>query len=131
MRRSILTLFLSLLFTQLFGNDGIPSSHQILKKVYFPVIETPACFTSTIHDKEFLIFIEYSDSLHINGHYMAMEEVMTDTLPFKLEAKGGVILESAGNNVKVAWFGNAPKHSLTASTLLPHGLGLNTTKIIN
>ena len=88
MRRSILTLFLSLLFTQLFGNDGLPSSHQVLKKVYFPVIETPACFTSTIYDKEFLIFIEYSDSLHINGHYMAMEEVMTDTLPFKLEAKG-------------------------------------------
>ena len=47
------------------------------------------------------------------------------------KAEGGVILESTGNNVKVAWFGNAPKHSLTASTLLPHGLGLNTTKIIN
>ena len=84
MRRSIITIILSLLFTQLFGNDGTPGSQLALKKVYFPVIETPACFTSTIRDKESLVFIEYSDSLHVNGHYMAIEEFMTDTLPFKL-----------------------------------------------
>ena len=88
MRRSIITIILSMLFTQLFGNEGIPNPLLYLKKVYFPVIETPACFTSTIRDKDYLVFIEHSDSLHVTGHYMALEEASTDTLPFKLEAKG-------------------------------------------
>jgi pimeloyl-ACP methyl ester carboxylesterase len=87
MRRFIFTLVLSLLFAPLFGNDGFPKPRLFLKKVYFPVIETPACFTSTVHGKDFLVFIEHSDSLNIKGHYMALEETTTDTLPFKLEAR--------------------------------------------
>ena len=54
----------------------------------FPFIEPPTVFKSTIGDKDFLVFIEYSDSLNIKGHYMSLEETMTDTLPFKLEAEG-------------------------------------------
>ncbi len=88
MRRYIITIVFSLLFASLFGNDGIPNPHLFLKKVYFPVVEVPACFTSTVHGKDFLVFIEYSDSLNIRGHYMAKEETMTDTLSFRLEAQG-------------------------------------------
>ena len=88
MRRFIITIVLSLLSAHLFGNDGIPNPRMFMKKVFFPIIETPAVFTSTIDDIDFLVFIEYSDSLHIKGHYMIWEETMTDTLPFKLEAKG-------------------------------------------
>ena len=88
MRRFITTIILSLLAANLFCNDGLPNPRLFRKKVFFPVIETPAVFTSTVDHKDFLVFIEHSDSLHINGHYMALEENMTDTLPFKLEAKG-------------------------------------------
>lgn len=88
MRRFIITIVLSLLSAHLLGNDGIPNPRLFMKKVFFPIIETPAVFTSTIDDIDFLVFIEYSDSLHIKGHYMVWEETMSDTLPFKLEAKG-------------------------------------------
>lgn len=88
MRRFITTIIFSLLAVNLFGNDGLPNPLLFRKKVFFPVIETPAVFTSTVDHKEFLVFIEHSDNLHINGHYMALDENMTDTLPFKLEAKG-------------------------------------------
>ena len=88
MRRYIFTLVFSLLFTSLFGDDCISNPRLFFKKVYFPVIETPAYFTSTVHGKDFLVFIEHSDSLNIKGHYMAMEEAMADTLPFRLEARG-------------------------------------------
>ena len=77
MRRHIITLVLSLTIAYLYGNDNIPNPHLFLKKVYFPVIETPACFTSTVHGKDFLVFVEYSDSLNMRGHYMALEEGMT------------------------------------------------------
>ena len=86
MRRHIITLVLSLTIAYLYGNDDIPNPRLFLKKVYFPVIETPACFTSTVHGKDFLVFVEYSDSLNMRGHYMVLEEGMTDTLPFRLEA---------------------------------------------
>ena len=87
MRRYVLIIVFSLLFAPLFGNDGIPNPRLFQKKVYFPVIETPACFTSSVHGKDFLVFVEYSDSLNMRGHYMALEEGMTDTLPFRLEAR--------------------------------------------
>jgi hypothetical protein len=55
--------------------------------------------------------------------------------PYPLEASwkvdGGVILDSNGNSIEVAWIGNAPQHSITVSTLLPYGLGLNTTQTFN
>ena len=88
MRRFLATIVLFLLSFQLMGNDGIPNPRLFRKGVYFPVVETPAVFTSTVDDKDFLVFIEYSDSLKMKGHYMAWEETMTDTLPFRLEAKG-------------------------------------------
>ena len=74
MRRYVLIIVFSLLFAPLFGNDGIPNPRLFQKKVYFPVIETPACFTSSVHGKDFLVFVEYSDSLNMRGHYMALEE---------------------------------------------------------
>lgn len=87
MRRYLFITVLSLLFVHLFGNDGIPNPRLFRKKVYFPVIETPACFTSTVHGKDFLVFVEHSDSLNIKGHYMSLEGAMNDTLPFRLEAR--------------------------------------------
>jgi hypothetical protein len=55
--------------------------------------------------------------------------------PYPLQASwkvdGGVILDSNGNSIEVAWIGNAPQHSITVSTLLPYGLGLNTTQTFN
>ena len=88
MRRFVFTIVLSLLFAHLFGSDYHPDPILFFKKVHFPVIETPACFTSTVHGKDFLVFVEYSDSLNIRGHYMALKESPTDTLPFRLEARG-------------------------------------------
>ena len=73
----ILASMCLLLCVHLFGNDGS-----------FPIIETPTLFKSTIKGRDFLVFVEYSDSLNIKGHYMSLEETMTDTLPFKLEAEG-------------------------------------------
>jgi pimeloyl-ACP methyl ester carboxylesterase len=87
MRRYTITLLLFLWFAHLFGNDGIPNPRLFLKKVYFPVIETPAIFKSRIHGNDYLVFIEYSDSLNVKGHYMALEEAEADTLPFRLEAR--------------------------------------------
>lgn len=88
MQRFIITIVLSLLSFHLLGNDGIPDPRLFLKGVFFPVVETPAVFTSTVDGMDFLVFIEYSDSLNMKGHYMDREETMTDTLPFRLEAKG-------------------------------------------
>ena len=72
----------------LFGNDSIPDPIMSMKGGCFPIIETSTVFKSTIGGKDFLVFIEYSDSLNIKGHYMSLEETMTDTLPFRLEAEG-------------------------------------------
>ena len=77
-----------LLCTHLFGNDSTPDPIMFKNGDCFPIIDTPTVFKSTIGDRDFLVFIEYSDSLNIKGHYMSLEETMTDTLPFKLEAKG-------------------------------------------
>ena len=88
MRRYLITFGFMLLFANLFGNNRDPDEHLFPKKVVFPIIETPAIFTGTIHDKDFLIFIEHSDSKTIKGHYMSLEETMADTLPFRLESLG-------------------------------------------
>ena len=87
MCRYILTLVFSLWLAHLFGENPVQDTSLVLEKVYFPVMETPACFRSTIHDNDFLVFVEYNDSLNIKGHYMSLEESMTDTLPFRLEAQ--------------------------------------------
>ena len=88
MRRYLITFGFMLLFANLFGNNRDPDEHLFPKKVVFPIIETPAIFTSTVDDKDFLIFIEHSDSKTIKGHYMSLEETMSDTLPFRLESLG-------------------------------------------
>ena len=88
MRRLFITIVFSLLSAHLLGNDGFPDPRLFMKKVFFPIIETPAVFTSTVDDEDFLVFIEYSDSLNIKGHYMIWEDTQTDTLPFQLKAKG-------------------------------------------
>ena len=77
-----------LLCVHLLGNDSTPDPIMSMKRGCFPIIETPSVFKSTIGGRDFLVFIEYSDSLNIKGHYMSLEETMTDTLPFKLEAEG-------------------------------------------
>ena len=84
----ILASMCLLLSVHLFGNDSIPATIISMKGGCFPVIETPSIFKSTIGGRDFLVFIEYSDSLNIKGHYMSLEETMTDTLPFKLKAEG-------------------------------------------
>lgn len=82
----------------LFGNDSIPGLIMSMKGGCFPIIETPTVFKSTIGDRDFLVFVEYSDSLNIKGHYMSLEETKTDTLPFKLEAEGqNAVLYYEGN----------------------------------
>lgn len=88
MRRYIITLVFSLWLAHLFGDNLVQDTSLFLGKAYFPVIETPACYRSTIDGKDYLVFVEYSDSLSIKGHYMSLEETMTDTLPFRLEAQG-------------------------------------------
>ena len=87
MRRYIITLVFSLWLAHLFGDNPIQDTSLFSEKVCFPVMEAPVCFRSTIDGKDFLVFIEYSDSLNLKGHYMTLEESMTDTLPFRLEAR--------------------------------------------
>lgn len=87
MCRYIITLVLSFWLVHLFGDNPVQDTSLVLERVCFPVVEAPACFRSNIDGKDFLVFIEYSDSLSIKGHYMTMEETMTDTLPFRLEAQ--------------------------------------------
>lgn len=87
MRRLFTTTVFLLLASILFASPASTEKRQFFRKVVFPVIETPALFTGTINDREYLIFVEYSDSLHIRGHYMSLEEPMADTLPFQLEAR--------------------------------------------
>ena len=87
MRRFFTTSVLLLLVSLLMARPTSTEKRKLFWKVVFPVIETPAVFTGTIDDREFLVFVEYSDSLHIRGHYMSLEESLTDTLPFQLEAR--------------------------------------------
>lgn len=88
MRRTITTLLLLLLVSVLFASQRLIERRRLFKKVVFPVIETPAVFSGTIDDRDYLFFIEHSDSLNVKGHYMSLEETLADTLPFHLEAHG-------------------------------------------
>ena len=88
MRRYIITLVLSLWIAQLFGDNRVSDT---LQNVCFPVIETPVWYTSTVHGKDYLVFIERSDSLNIKGHYMSLG-AKTDTLPFQMEAQGANVM---------------------------------------
>lgn len=85
MKKSILLIIALLLWIT--ASAKVPS-RELFWKVVFPVMETPAVYTATIDDKDFLVFVEYSDSLLVKGHYMALEATATDTLPFRLEARG-------------------------------------------
>lgn len=87
MRRFLITSTLLLLAIAFFASPNDNEKRKRLKKVVFPVIETPALFTGTIDHRDYMVFVEYSDSLLIKGHYMSLEENMTDTLPFRLEAR--------------------------------------------
>ena len=88
LRRYFTTSVFLLLASLLFASPTSTEKRKLFRKVVFPVIETPAVFSGSIDDKDYLIFIEHSDSLHVRGHYMSLEETMTDTLPFRLEARG-------------------------------------------
>lgn len=88
MRRFLTTSILLLLVAAVFASPSDNEKRKKNKKVVFPIIETPALFTGVIDDNNYLVFIEYSDSLHVRGHYMSLEETMADTLPFQLEARG-------------------------------------------
>ena len=86
MRRYLITIVLSIGFVLLFG-DNTQDASLSWGNGYFPIMETPTCFRSVIGGKGFLVFVEHCDSLNIKGHYMTLEENMTDTLPFRLEAQ--------------------------------------------
>ena len=91
MKRKVSFLFLALmclLCVRLFGNDSTPDTVVSMKEDGFPVVEAPCIIKSTIGGKDFLLFVEYSDSLNIKGHYMSLEGTVADTLPFKLAAEG-------------------------------------------
>ena len=88
MRRFIITIAFLAATLPLFCGGPHYDPRKFLKGVYFPVIETPAVFMSTVHGHDYLLFVEYSDSLNMKGHYMSMEETRGDTLPFRLEARG-------------------------------------------
>ena len=88
MRRYIITIVLSLWLALLYGNGHTQDTSLCFGKAYFPVVEAPACYKSTIGGKDFLVFVERSDSISIKGHYMSLDEAMTDTIPFRLEAQG-------------------------------------------
>ena len=87
MRCYIITIVLSLWLASLFGNNHTQDTSLFLGEADFPAVETPTCLRSTIGGKDYLVFVEYSDSLSLKGHYMSLEENMTDTLPFRLEAQ--------------------------------------------
>lgn len=59
-----------------------------------------------------------------DGHYY----VSPYPLKTSWMVEGGVILSAENNTVEVAWFEDAPKHSLTVSVLLPYGVGHTETK---
>lgn len=46
------------------------------------------------------------------------------------QVEGGVILSSGDNEARVAWIRNAPQRSITASVMMPYGVGCNVTKDI-
>lgn len=87
MRCYIITIVLSLWLTSLFGDNHTQDTSLCFGKAYFPVVEAPACLRSTVGGKDYLVFVENSDSLSLKGHYMSLEKNMTDTLPFRLEAQ--------------------------------------------
>ena len=62
MRRYIITIVLSLWLASLFGDNHTQDTLS-LGKANFPVVEAPACFRSNVGGKDFLVFVEYSDSL--------------------------------------------------------------------
>lgn len=86
MRRFLFATVLSLTFLYAFGNNN--KAEDVSKKIVFPIIETPAIFTATVNEKDFLVFIEGSSKSRITGHYMVLHKEMADTVPFKLEARG-------------------------------------------
>lgn len=88
MRRFFTSSVFVLLVSVLWASPLEEARLRLFWKVVFPVIETPSVFTGTIDNRDYLIFIEHSDSQHIRGHYMSLEEAMADTLPFQLEARG-------------------------------------------
>ncbi len=87
MRRYIITIVLFLWLALLFGGNHSQDTCLIFREAYLPAVKPPACLRSTIGGKDYLVFVEHSDSLSIKGHYMSLEENMTDTLPFRLEAQ--------------------------------------------
>ena len=88
MRRFFTTSVFVLVVSVLLASPPDDARRRLFWKVVFPIIETPAVFTGTVDGRDYLIFIEHSDSLHIRGHYMSLEKAMADTLPFQLEARG-------------------------------------------
>lgn len=56
-----------------------------------------------------------------DGHYSLQADFPVDSLCW--QAEGGLILEEAGDSVRVQWIGNAQVRKLRASGFLPHGIG--------
>jgi hypothetical protein len=95
--------------------------------------------TKALNDNFFVIQDMMSDFFHeiiVPQKLEIVEEndyyyVRPYPLATSWQVEGGVILESKGNRINVVWIDNAPKHSVTASAILPKGLGITTTETIN
>ena len=95
--------------------------------------------TKALNDNFFVIQDMMSDFFHeiiVPQKLEIVEEndyyyVRPYPLATSWQVEGGVILESKGNRINVVWIDNAPKHSVTASAILPKGIGITTTETIN
>lgn len=88
MRRFPLIWLFILLVTIVLCGCKRTKSPFLFNKAKFPIIETPAVFTGTIQRKDYVVFVEYSDSLSVKGHCMLLDKAMSDTIPFQLNAQG-------------------------------------------
>lgn len=90
MRRLTLIATLSLLLLASCVRNKTEEEHPLLgrERVAFPVLETPSVFTGSIGFDDYLVFVEHSDSLSIQGHYLSFSKEISDTIAFHIEAKG-------------------------------------------
>lgn len=56
------------------------------RQVSFPVVDTPAIMMGSVGTNDYLVFVEHSDSVTMQGHVMPVDTTMTDTVAFCVTA---------------------------------------------